>query len=174
MQFLALAWATDAPRQQHLAQNGAHGNVTGAGLGLGHLGQAAVALLNAPDTEGDLVGGYTQFQPNGTPIESSYVYRPSDGNDRIFGDMGNDWIVGGTGRDHIYGGFGNDLLNADDVMGVPDGDGTASYDLTGALNDAPETHRVWEDRVFGGAGTLASMAPHMMSHSTKTSLLSKR
>ena len=109
-------------------------------------------FLNAPDTEGELVGGYTEFAPNGTPIESSWVKRHSDGDDRIFGDMGNDWMVGGTGRDHLYGGFGNDLMNADDVMGVPGGDGSASHDRTGGLNDAPETHRIWEDRVFGGAG----------------------
>ena len=108
-------------------------------------------FLNAPDTEGELIGGYTEFAPNGTPIESSWIEVHSDGDDRLFGDMGNDWIVGGTGRDHIYGGFGNDLMNGDDVVGVP-GDGGASRDTTGALNDAPETHRVWEDRIFGGAG----------------------
>ncbi|MEE4314510.1 MAG: Calx-beta domain-containing protein [Desulfofustis sp.] len=94
------------------------------------------------------VGSYTEFEPNGTPVESSFVYRESDGNDVIFGDLGNDWIVGGTGRDHLYGGFGNDLLNADDVMGGPGN----SYDTTAGLNDAPETHLSWEDRVFGGAG----------------------
>jgi len=27
-----------------------------------------------------------------------------------------------------------------------------SYDATGALNDAPDTHLIWEDRAFGGAG----------------------
>jgi Ca2+-binding RTX toxin-like protein len=105
-------------------------------------------FLNALDNEGVLVGSYTQFNNNGTPVLTSYLYRVSDGDDVIFGDMGNDWIVGGTGRDHLYGGFGNDLLNADDVTGGP---GT-SYDTTGGLNDAPETHTVWEDRVFGGAG----------------------
>ena len=56
--------------------------------------------------------------------------------------------MGGTGRDHIYGGWGNDLMNADDVTGGP---GT-SFDATAALNNAPDTHLIWEDRVFGGAG----------------------
>ncbi|MCB9929003.1 MAG: hypothetical protein H6844_06280 [Alphaproteobacteria bacterium] len=104
-------------------------------------------FLNQLDNEGETFLGYTGFEPNGTPIGDE-VPRESDGNDAIFGDLGNDWIVGGTGRDHIYGGFGNDLLNADDVMGGP---GT-SYDETAGLNDAPDTHLIWEDRAYGGAG----------------------
>ncbi|NMM32681.1 MAG: hypothetical protein HHJ13_01515 [Phycicoccus sp.] len=65
----------------------------------------------------------------------------TDGDDVIFGDHGNDWAVGGTGRDTLWGGWGNDLLNADDVLTT-----------NGGLNDAPDTHTSYEDRVVGGAG----------------------
>jgi len=124
-------------------------------------------FLNQLDNEGTdnadsqldgVIESYVEFEPNGTPVGDE-VGVQSDGNDVIFGDMGNDWIVGGTGRDHIYGGFGNDLMNADDVLGGP---GTSydtgvfgSADAEGGdfgLNDTPETHLSWEDRVFGGAG----------------------
>jgi len=115
-------------------------------------------FLNAYDNEGLLVGSYVDFEPNGTPIEPRKAVE-SDGNDRIFGDLGNDWIVGGTGRDHIYGGFGNDLMNADDVQGGPgtsyDNGEYGVHDAEGGdngLNNTPETHLSWEDRVFGGAG----------------------
>ncbi|MDN3720465.1 hypothetical protein QW131_17540 [Roseibium salinum] len=104
-------------------------------------------FLNQLDNEGFDVLGYIDFKPNGDPI-GDQVARETDGDDRIFGDHGNDWIVGGTGRDRTYGGWGNDLLNADDVFGGP---GT-SYDDTRGLNDAPDTHLIWEDRAFGGAG----------------------
>ncbi|MBK5565794.1 hypothetical protein [Ensifer sp. SSB1] len=96
-------------------------------------------FLNLVDNEGPLVSGAIAFSPNGTPI--AFADRNTDGNDAVFGDLGNDWIVGGTGRDHIYGGWGNDLMNADDVLST-----------NGWLNDQPETHPVYEDRVFGGAG----------------------
>ncbi|MGD8418786.1 MAG: matrixin family metalloprotease, partial [Gammaproteobacteria bacterium] len=106
-----------------------------------------------------LVASYTDFAPNGTPIAESLTLVESDGSDVIFGDLGNDWIVGGTGRDHIYGGFGNDLMNADDVLGGPgtsyDNGAFGSADAVGGdqgLNDTPETHLSWEDRVYGGAG----------------------
>ncbi len=71
----------------------------------------------------------------------------SDGDDAIFGDLGNDWMVGGTGRDTIWSGFGNDLANADDDL-----------DTAGGLNDRPDTHPSYEDRVFGGAGLDILMA----------------
>ncbi|WP_201742286.1 hypothetical protein [Mangrovicoccus ximenensis] len=119
-------------------------------------------FLNAYDNEGLSLSGITEFEPNGDPVLGSERVVQSDGDDRIFGDMGNDWIVGGTGRDHIYGGFGNDLMNADDVQGGPgtsydDGTFGAADDPDGdggdmGLNDTPETHYTWEDRVFGGAG----------------------
>ncbi len=47
-------------------------------------------FLNARDNEGALFNGATEFEPNGDPIETSFVETESDGNDRIFGDMGND------------------------------------------------------------------------------------
>ena len=105
-------------------------------------------FLNNADDEGVSVLGYVAFKPDGqTPIGEP-EFRETDGDDAIFGDLGNDWIVGGTGRDRTYGGFGNDLLQADDVLGGPG----SAYDDTNGLNDAPDTHLVWEDRAFGGAG----------------------
>ncbi len=96
-------------------------------------------FLNFRSDEGPLVYGAVAFAPNGTPIE--FAYRATDGDDVIFGDLGNDWIVGGTGRDNMYGGWGNDLINADDDLSTNDW-----------LNDVPDTHPSYEDRVFGGAG----------------------
>ncbi len=84
------------------------------------------------------------------------AYANSDGNDVIFGDLGNDWLVGGTGNDTLWGGFGNDLMNADDVLSTG-----CVHDATGGkcgspvdtwLNDTPDTHPTYEDRVYGGAG----------------------
>ena len=74
----------------------------------------------------------------------------------IFGDLGNDWLVGGTGNDTIWGGWGNDLMNADDDLAA----GCASTANNGNclqygdtwLNDIPDTHPSYEDRVYGGAG----------------------
>jgi Ca2+-binding RTX toxin-like protein len=68
--------------------------------------------------------------------------KPTDGDDKIFGDNGNDWIVGGTGRDDMYGGWGNDLINADD-----------DQTTNGGLNNVPDGPQPsYEDRAFGGAG----------------------
>lgn len=96
-------------------------------------------FLNLVSNEGQLENGPTSFNPNGTP--ASFGYRNTDGNDFIFGDLGNDWQVGGTGKDTIWDGWGNDLANADDVLTT-----------NGGLNDTIDTHPVYEDRVFGGAG----------------------
>ncbi|HYF16740.1 MAG TPA: calcium-binding protein, partial [Ramlibacter sp.] len=76
-----------------------------------------------------------------TVPNATYGTVASDGNDKIFGDLGNDWLVGGTGRDNLYGGWGDDLLNADDDPRT-----------SGGLNDQPDTHPLYEDRAFGGAG----------------------
>jgi len=67
--------------------------------------------------------------------------KPTDGDDRIFGDLGNDWAVGGTGRDQVFGGWGDDLLNVDD-------------DLTtnGTLNNRTDTDPSYNDLAYGGAG----------------------
>jgi Ca2+-binding RTX toxin-like protein len=72
--------------------------------------------------------------------------RPTDGDDRLFGDLGNDWIVGGSGRDHLYGGWGDDLLNADD-----DHDSTLGA-ADPRANDVPDPDYSYEDIAFGGAG----------------------
>ena len=77
--------------------------------------------------------------PNGSCAAFGTIH--SDGDDLIFGDLGNDWMVGGTGKDDIYAGWGNDLSNADDVLTT-----------NGSLNDQPEQHGWYEDRVYGGAG----------------------
>ena len=88
-------------------------------------------ILNFDATEG----------PKDTHWVTGTNGKPTDGDDRIFGDLGNDWAVGGTGRDQIYGGWGDDLLNADD-------------DLTtnGTLNNRTDTDPSYSDLVYGGAG----------------------
>ena len=75
----------------------------------------------------------------------------------IFGDLGNDWLVGGTGNDTLWGGFGNDLMNADDDLStgcIHDGQRRQVRICRSDtwLNDAPDTHPTYEDRVYGGAG----------------------
>ncbi|MGP0628314.1 LEPR-XLL domain-containing protein [Nitrospina sp. 32_T5] len=89
-------------------------------------------FLNFDETEGPIAEGSTL---------------PTDGNDRIFGDLGNDWIVGGTGRDHTYGGYGNDLLNNDDNHNSTAG--TADPEANDEV-DGPEYS--YEDISLGGAG----------------------
>jgi Ca2+-binding RTX toxin-like protein len=97
-------------------------------------------VADARHTEGYLSPlSCVQTAPNGTCLATDTIL--SDGNDLIFGDLGNDWMVGGTGKDDIYAGWGNDLSNADDV-----------FSTNGNLNDQPETHGWFEDRVYGGAG----------------------
>jgi len=96
-------------------------------------------FLNLSHNEGPEEFGPIDFAPNGEVIAEGFEH--TDGDDVIFGDLGNDWIVGGTGRDRIYGGWGNDLMNADDVLTT-----------NGNLNDTTDTHPLFEDRVYGGAG----------------------
>ncbi|MEH6585177.1 MAG: LEPR-XLL domain-containing protein [Halioglobus sp.] len=99
-------------------------------------------ILNFDQTEGELD---TRFSDG---------HLPSDGDDRIFGDLGNDWIVGGTGRDHMYGGRGFDLLNMDD-----DHDSGFSGRI-GPHDDAPDPldnkdsdeYQAYGDIVYSGAG----------------------
>ncbi|GGO80245.1 hypothetical protein GCM10011348_16530 [Marinobacterium nitratireducens] len=115
-------------------------------------------FLNWNSDEGVSVLGYVAFKPDGRTPDPDVPeqYRQSDGDDVIFGDLGNDWIVGGTGRDHIYGGFGNDLMNADDVLGTVNPDypphNSPGQLPLGGTDETPDTHLVYEDRVFGGAG----------------------
>jgi hypothetical protein len=111
-------------------------------------------FLNLVADEGRTEEGYIQFAPNGDPI-GPLVKRSNDGDDVLFGDEGNDWIVGGTGRDHMYGGWGNDLLNGDDVLGTVDPEppqNSPGQLPVGGTDAIPDTHIVYEDRVFGGAG----------------------
>jgi len=81
--------------------------------------------------------------PGGVTPKEGLAYGPvqSDGNDILFGDLGNDWLVGGTGKDDLWGGYGNDLLFADDDLST-----------NGGVNDTTDTHPMYEDRAFGGAG----------------------
>ncbi|MEF2162534.1 hypothetical protein V3425_30410, partial [Pseudomonas aeruginosa] len=99
-----------------------------------------IDALDAKNSASRTILGCGLFSNNGTclaPNTPAYT----DGNDAMFGDLGNDWMVGGTGRDDIYGGWGNDLMNADDVLTTDNW-----------LNDVPDTHPIFEDRVYGGAG----------------------
>lgn len=77
---------------------------------------------------------------------TGYAAVPTDGDDRLFGDLGNDWLVGGTGRDHLYGGYGDDLLNADDNHASTAGSADPR------ANNVPDTHPSYEDIAYGGAG----------------------
>ena len=97
-------------------------------------------FLNLSATEGRATTGCGGYDAKGNCTVPNVVV-PIDGNDVLFGDLGNDWLVGGTGRDDIWGGWGNDLSQADDVLTT-----------NGSLNDVPETHEYWSDRVYGGAG----------------------
>ena len=110
-------------------------------------------FLNQLSDEGPLVNGAVAFAPNGTPI--AFADASNDGADVIFGDLGNDWMVGGTGKDTTYGGWGNDLSNADDVLTITGpgnfGDGHPRK-IQPSQNDTPDTHPMYEDRVYGGAG----------------------
>ncbi|MFN2611440.1 MAG: hypothetical protein ABR507_11310 [Actinomycetota bacterium] len=89
-------------------------------------------------------------------VDPTYGTAYSDGNDAIFGDLGNDWLIGGTGRDDMFGGWGNDLLQADDVLTIPDPTGTygtgKNKKIQPSPNDTPDTHPSYEDRAYGGAG----------------------
>ena len=102
--------------------------LTDAGA-LSKTGVGKAFLLNFSNAEG---------VPIGSPTHGTQM---SDGYDALFGDLGQDWLVGGTGRDNMFGGYGNDLVNADDL-----------HLTNGGLNDVPDTHPSFEDRVYGGAG----------------------
>jgi Ca2+-binding RTX toxin-like protein len=80
--------------------------------------------------------------------------QPTDGDDRIFGDLGNDWIVGGSGRDHMYGGRGDDLLNMDDNHDSGSGGRYGPHDEEpGSLdNTQSDEYQAYADIAYGGAG----------------------
>ena len=110
-------------------------------------------FLNLDSDEGTPLNGCVEYLPNGTCV--TFADRMSDGADVLAGDLGNDWLVGGTGQDTLWGGWGNDLLNSDDVMTIV---GEGEYgDQKGrkiqpSPNDIPDTHPVYQDRAYGGAG----------------------
>jgi Ca2+-binding RTX toxin-like protein len=110
-------------------------------------------FLNLFSNEGPTLNGCVEYLPNGTCV--TYDLRNSDGGDVIAGDLGNDWLVGGTGQDTMYGGWGNDLLNSDDVMTI-EGEGEfgdqRGRKIQPSPNDTPDTHPLYQDRAFGGAG----------------------
>jgi Ca2+-binding RTX toxin-like protein len=112
-------------------------------------------FLNWDSSEGQLINGCVAFSTNGQTC-TQMLKVASDGNDILFGDLGNDWMVGGTGNDTLWGGWGNDLMNADDVLStgcIHDGPGgKCGTSASTWLNDTPDTHPSYEDRVYGGAG----------------------
>lgn len=132
------------PRRTILLNADGTANKTGAGLQW---------FLNLYSDEGPALNGCVDYAPNGTCL--TFADRQSDGSDAIFGDLGNDWLVGGTGQDSLWGGWGNDLLNADDVMTIA-GPGTfgdqKGRKIQPSPNDTPDTHPLYQDRAFGGAG----------------------
>ena len=90
---------------------------------------------------------FLDFNANEGPVDKVWVAGtktagvPTDGDDRIFGDLGNDWMVGGTGRDEMFAGWGNDLVNADDNL-----------ETNGGLNNRTDTNPSYDDLVYGGGG----------------------
>src|SRR4029077_4484988 len=70
--------------------------------------------------------------------QTTYAGVPTDGDDRIFGDLGNDGAVGGPGRAQVFGGWGDHLINPDDVLTT-----------NGGLNNAGDTNPSYEDLAFG-------------------------
>jgi Ca2+-binding RTX toxin-like protein/uncharacterized protein involved in high-affinity Fe2+ transport len=110
-------------------------------------------FLNLYSDEGPELDGCVEYLPNGTCV--TWADRQSDGADVLAGDLGNDWIVGGTGKDTLWGGWGNDLLNSDDVMttvGEGEYGDQKGRKIQPSPNDIPDTHPVYQDRSYGGAG----------------------
>ncbi|MGB7818284.1 MAG: Calx-beta domain-containing protein, partial [Ornithinibacter sp.] len=111
-------------------------------------------FLNNVTNEGPTSIGCISVAPNKSCLATGAAH--SDGDDIIFGDLGNDWIVGGTGRDTLWGGWGNDLLQADDDLAsgcvTQKPNGTCTLSGVTWLNDGPDTHPLYEDRAYGGAG----------------------
>ena len=103
-------------------------------------------LLNFEETEGPVGFAYA---------DDEAVAFPTDGDDRIFGDLDNDWLVGGTGRDRMYGGRGSDMLNMDDnhdsgaKIFHPPPKKTPGDPLENTLSDE---YQAYADIAYGGAG----------------------
>ena len=84
------------------------------------------------------------------------VPQQNDGNDLIFGDLGNDWLVGGTGRDDIVRRLGQRPAErrrrpGERILVAANNGDCTSYGITW-LNDITDTHPIYEDRAYGGAG----------------------
>ncbi|MDK3075585.1 calcium-binding protein [Sedimentitalea sp. JM2-8] len=100
-------------------------------------------ILNFDQTEGPL--GYDFIDDDAA--------LPTDGDDRIFGDLANDWIGGGTGRDHMWGGRGDDLLNMDDDHDSGQGGTHPHQPEPDALdNTQSDEYQAYADIAYGGAG----------------------
>jgi Ca2+-binding RTX toxin-like protein len=119
------------------------------------LNAAGVPVLNSSAADYDFL---LNFDPSEGVLDTRFAtasagpgIQPTDGDDRIFGDLGNDWIVGGSGRDHMYGGRGDDLVNADDnhnTLAQPPKKGIGG-DLE---NNQADSFQAYTDMVYGGAG----------------------
>jgi Ca2+-binding RTX toxin-like protein len=101
-------------------------------------------LLNFDEEEG----------PDGPSFINDEFDMPTDGADRMFGDLGNDWLVGGTGRDHMYGGRGDDMLNMDDNhdSGASDRVGPHDPPPDPIDNTLSDEFQAYADIVYSGAG----------------------
>ena len=115
------------------------------------------------DAEGNAVAtaaaGVYDFLLNFDELEgpASFAYsdgtKPTDGDDRMFGDLGNDWMVGGSGRDHMWGGRGNDLLNMDDDHDSGTGGTHPNLPPGDPLdNSQSDEFQAYADIAYGGAG----------------------
>ena len=112
-------------------------------------------LPELSSNEGQVINGCVETSPNGnTCLARADAW--SDGDDVLFGDLGNDWLVGGTGKTRC-GAAGATTSRTPTTSCRR----AAAYDANGGkcgsplntwLNDAPDTHPIYEDRVFGGAG----------------------
>ena len=118
--------------------------------GTGALYKGAIDTSTEASSEnkaGVYLDWFLNFDATDGPLDTqwaagtAYPNVPTDGNDRLFGDLGNDWVVGGTGRDTLWGGLGNDLLNADDNLNTDHG-----------INDGTDTNPSYEDFAYGGGG----------------------
>ncbi len=113
------------------------------------------------DQSNDWNGEVINFLMNFDPAEGPFGYDfidddaalPTDGDDRVFGDLGNDWIVGGTGRDHMWGGRGDDMLNMDDDHDSGQGGTHPHQPEPDALdNTQSDEYQAYADIAYGGAG----------------------
>lgn len=118
-------------------------------------GLTALTTLTDVDNPIDFILNFDESEgPLGPTFDGDDAPLPSDGADRIFGDLGNDWQVGGTGRDHMYGGRGDDLLNMDDNHDSGAGGKVGPHDpVPDPLdNTNSDEYQAYADIVYAGAG----------------------